>query len=370
MLNKNEQEVLALIQKDPFISQKEIAQALHIPRSTVASVISSLIAKKQLQGRAYVINAPTPTYVIGGMNIDRKFNLEGKLIPKTSNPVTSSTSIGGVGRNIAENLGRLDQAVTLLSVAGYDNAYDIIKEYTAPYVNLSQVTQLLHETTSSYSAVLDPHGEMLLALADMDICRHMTKEWINQHHSQLVQAESLVVDLNINLEAMQAIIDIARHHDINLVIVPVSAPKMTHLPDQLDGVNWIIVNRDESEAYFGYESSTHIKPTTLVQNWLKTGVKHVILTCGKDALYLGSHDTAEITKFTPPTASHIKDVTGAGDAFAAGLIYGILQNCSTEQSIHYALANAYLTIQSTDTVRNDLSSTLLDNTTTTLFGGD
>jgi sugar/nucleoside kinase (ribokinase family) len=36
------------------------------------------------------------------------------LVAETSNPVTSTRSIGGVARNIAENLGRLGETVALV----------------------------------------------------------------------------------------------------------------------------------------------------------------------------------------------------------------------------------------------------------------
>lgn len=48
-----------------------------------------------------------PIICIGGANLDRKFYAKFDITSETSNPVKSSTSVGGVARNIAENLGRL-----------------------------------------------------------------------------------------------------------------------------------------------------------------------------------------------------------------------------------------------------------------------
>ena len=45
----------------------------------------------------------------------------------TSNPVKSTKSIGGVARNIAENLGRLGENVTFLTAAGNDSEWSLIK---------------------------------------------------------------------------------------------------------------------------------------------------------------------------------------------------------------------------------------------------
>ena len=58
--------------------------------------------------------------VIGGANIDIKgspFNPSEKI---TSNPGAVNIALGGVGRNIAHNLGLLGVPVTFLSVVGDD----------------------------------------------------------------------------------------------------------------------------------------------------------------------------------------------------------------------------------------------------------
>src|SRR5690625_2625254 len=64
---------------------------------------------------------------IGGMNVDRKFYAKDSLQYETSNPATSSVSVGGGARNIAENLGRLDERVRLFSVSGEDGDWEMIK---------------------------------------------------------------------------------------------------------------------------------------------------------------------------------------------------------------------------------------------------
>ena len=46
--------------------------------------------------------------VIGGANVDIMGIADQALRPQDSNPGTIRTTLGGVGRNIAENLARLD----------------------------------------------------------------------------------------------------------------------------------------------------------------------------------------------------------------------------------------------------------------------
>ena len=127
MLNKNEKRVLEIIENDPFISQKAIGDKLGLTRSTVATIISSLTSKKYVIGRAYVVNESSGIYCIGAMNVDRKYNLLGHMVLGTSNPAISSVNVGGVARNIAENLGRIQLDVSLISLGGMDQDYQYIK---------------------------------------------------------------------------------------------------------------------------------------------------------------------------------------------------------------------------------------------------
>lgn len=362
LLTQNEQQVLGLIKENPFLSQLEIAGELNLTRSTVATVISSLTAKKQLLGRAYVVNQAASIVCVGGMNIDRKYILEQTLVPGTSNPVTSNFSIGGVARNIAENLGRLGEDVSLLSIGGRDQDFEWLKQETQSFVNFQHVIQLSEYATGTYSAVLDQKGEMQLALADMSVYDAMDLSWINAHQPLLAQAKLIVVDLNVPRETIEYIIDLANKTGIKLVVIPVSAPKMSHLPRQLNGVTWLIVNQDESEAFFDVKVETEADFEQLADLWLATGLDQVIITRGlKASLYANQSGVRE--KWTPPIVDVVVDVTGAGDSYASGIIYGQLHHYSFAESIRIAMTNAYYTIQTAQTVRLDLSQETLENQT-------
>ena len=65
-------------------------------------------------------SAEDPVIVIGGSGVDLIGRLHGKLRAGTSNPANIRTSFGGVARNVAENLSRLGQRVSLVTAVGDD----------------------------------------------------------------------------------------------------------------------------------------------------------------------------------------------------------------------------------------------------------
>lgn len=359
MLTPKEEQILAVLRENPFISQQELADLLAMNRSTVATVLSKMMDKGYLLGRAYILNNAKDVICVGGMNLDRKYRIDGQMAPGTSNPVSSSLSLGGVARNIAESLGRLEQNVGLLSVAGHDHDYDWIRSRTETYVDLSRVTQLEGEATSSYTAILDRTGEMQLALADMDICDRMTPDWLKAHQALLSQSRLIVADLNLPRDTVEHLIRLARKEELDLVLIPVSGPKMTHLPEDLRGVKWLVVNQDESEAYFDTWVTSEADFMELAEKWLRTGLEQVLITRGAKPSYY-AHQSGIRQFFAPPKVERIEDVTGAGDAFSAGLIYGLLAGKTAQESIAYGLTNAHKTIQTKESVRTDLSAAQLE----------
>lgn len=360
ILSQNEQRVLDIIQANPFIAQQDIAEELDLNRSTVATLISSLVNKKVIKGRAYILNKEPDIICIGGMNVDRKYVIQGDMIPQTSNPVNSTLSIGGVGRNIAENLGRLGEEVTFLSVAGYDHDYEWIKEQTESFVNMDNITQLKGVSTGAYSAILDHEGEMQLALADMSINDQMDIAWIKQHETLLSAAKMIIIDLNLPKETVNYIIQLSKTKEIPLIVVPVSSPKMNRLPRDLKGVDTIIVNLDESKTFFDIPVDEDYEPDELINLWLSTGIKQVILTSGSEETLYGHHEGIRAS-FQPPQVQQVIDVTGAGDSFVGGFVFGQSQAYNYEDSVKLALTNSYHTIQSNQTVRLNLSkSTIIE----------
>ena len=65
------------------------------------------------RGCEKIASTMNPIICIGGANVDRKLYAKHEIANGTSNPVKSSRTVGGVARNIAENLGRLGEKVDI-----------------------------------------------------------------------------------------------------------------------------------------------------------------------------------------------------------------------------------------------------------------
>lgn len=361
-MNENEQLIFGMIQENPFISQQEIADFVGLSRPAVANIISSLVKKGFILGKAYIVNQTESVVCIGAANVDKKIKTVHKLLPYTSNPVTSHTSIGGVARNVAENLGRLGQKVSLISIVGNDSEWQYVKELSNPFMDTDNVIVVEGQSTGTYTALLDADGEMYLGLADMSVYDAMTPDMLAKQAHVLQHAKCIVVDLNCPKDTIEYVCSFAQKYHIKLVLITVSEPKMERMPNELSAVDCLITNLGETCAYFGKKFETAKEQESAAKQWHDLGVKTVVMTAGAKAVLLSHLGHVEWLNVKSLENDQIVDVTGAGDSFTGAFVDSWLSEFSTLMKDHViaGMTNSYHTIQSVQTVRQNLTKERLN----------
>lgn len=354
-MTENERTILELIRQDPFISQQSLAEKVSLSRPAVANIISSLMKKEYVLGKAYILNQRNTIVCIGAANLDRKIKTETELIGYTSNPVNSQISIGGVVRNVAENLGRLEHEVSLISTVGNDPEWERIKTLSTPFMNTDGAIIVEGESTGCYTALLDKEGEMYLGLADMSIYDKFTPELLIKKQHLLKNAYCIVVDLNCPKATLEFIFAYAQKQQIKVAVIAVSEPKMRHLPTALNAVDYLFINKGELGTFVQETLDSETKLNQAIHQVLDYGVKNLILTAGANGVLFASKTQQKWFEIKPLDNALITDVTGAGDAFSAAYISAWLENQSIDDCMLAGMTNAYHTIQSEFTVRPNLT---------------
>lgn len=347
------QEVLQWIRENPFISQQDLADRLHLSRPAVAAYISALIKEGEILGRAYVLPQRGHILCIGGANVDRKIQAYEPIQLGTSNPSFVVESYGGVARNIAENLTRLGLPTSLVTMVGLDKEADRLLSYLAGLgTDVSQVIRSTAHRTGTYTAVLDVDGSMTVALADMGIYDDFTVEQLAPRLRVLQQAAMVIVDTNLPTEALAYVIAESTKKGALLIVAPVSSPKAKRLPRNLGGIHTLIANRDELAAISGIpidkEESIYAACAALKER----GCRTVVATMGKDGV--AWLDEANIFGTLPAESIEVVDVTGAGDAFVAGFCFAMASDAKTKQACQFATRLTGLTLVTKETVSTEI----------------
>ena len=368
------QRILALIQRNPYLSQQELSEQVGISRSAVAGHISALTREGLILGRAYVLpQAQRPIVCIGGANIDRKMRTTSPLQMGTSNPVRVQETFGGVARNVAENLARLGAPTQLLTAVGQDPAgAHLLAALRDCGVDTGGCLAVAGVSSGTYTAVLDDSGEMVLALAHMDVCAQQTPEWLRQCAAQRAAARLVVADLNLPAESVAQLLQDAQTSAAPLVIVAVSEPKMANLPADLNGLGLLILNVGELHARVGRVLNTEEDITAACREVHAQGVRRIIVTRGAQGVlyseyseYSDDHDGKDnggSLSHIPAPAVTVRDVTGAGDSFSAAVCWS-LYHAPDDLGLaaRRGVALSALTVQSEQSVLPDLHADLLES---------
>ena len=136
--------------------------------------------------------------VIGAANIDLIGFSKDKLIYKDSNIGTLETFLGGVGRNIAENLKHLDFDVEFLSVLADDEFSKMIID-SCNDLDISIKHSLIRENrkTSFFMAIMNRFNDMALGLSAMDIYDDIPDSFILDNLEIIAQNDYCVLETNL-----------------------------------------------------------------------------------------------------------------------------------------------------------------------------
>lgn len=346
-----EKEILELINKNPLISQKEIGQQLNITRSSVGVHITKLIKKGYIKGRGYVIDKADYVTVIGAANIDIQGFTEEKLLRKESNPGTVKICLGGVGRNISENMVRLGVNTKLITVTGGDhNSKKLIDECIECGIDMKHCLILPDENASIYLAIMSEKGDMEIALSDMRIEDRLTVDYIKSKSHILRNSEIIVLDACLPREVIEYIL--INFSEKKIMLDPVSIKKARKVKDIIGGFYTIKLNRNEAQYLSEIEIIDEKSLKDAVRYFIKKGVKRVYITLGEQGVFYGEKDYYNKYK---SSSVKVKNATGAGDAFMAGIVFGELYKGNIDDIAKFSTAVAILTLNHHDTVNPNMS---------------
>ena len=366
-LTPREHEIVELLRADPLLDAAGLADATGATKAATAVHLSNLTRKGVILGRGYVVRPDDrAVVVVGGANMDIKAHSRRGIELRTSNPGEAVTTPGGVGRNIAENLARLGTSTHLVAPVGRDAFGDQLVDH-ARSIGISVDHMVRTDgATGTYLAVLDADGELFVAVANMAITDTLTVPQLGAARDLIPHADLLVVDGNLPPSAVAWLLDYAAAVSVAVVVDPVSVAKARHFRETLDPSRPVLAmtpNLDELCALVDRAVPNSKAAIAKAARELHAlGIEHVWVRRGTRGSLLSSAASAKrpVVEEIAAPAVDVADVTGAGDAMTAGFVHALLRGDEPLEAARFGQMAAALTVATTDTVRADLSATLID----------
>jgi pseudouridine kinase len=285
--------------------------------------------------------------VFGGSNTDIVGVPETAFRPRDSNPGHVGVAAGGVGRNVAENLVRLDVEVCFVTAFGDDvNGRARRAECEAAGIDVSRSISVPGTMGSVYLAVLDEHGDLAAAVSDMRALDDVGPSEASSALEAIGAVDALVLDANLRVDTLARIREIMPVAPLFLECV--SAAKAERLIPLLPGAAAVHANVLEAGVLCGTGFERSVESATLAARALVAlGVSAAYVTAGDRGTAWAS---AAGAGSLPAPVTDVVNATGSGDAFMAGVVASTLAGQDAYRVALFASACAGVTLRSEHTV--------------------
>ena len=263
--------------------------------------------------------------VLGDIVVDVVAAMSVPVARGSDSPAHIRYAAGGAGANVAAWLADLGEPVSLIGRVGADDAGNrCLASLTAAGVELSVAVDP-EATTGTVIVLVDPDGERSmvpdrganLGLRPADVDKRLFVPGDHLHLSGYP-----LLDAGSRAAAVQAL-TLARAAGMTISVDPAStAPILAYGTDRFlaatEGTDLLLPNRSEAELLTG-RSDPHAAAEELAKRY-----GAAVVTCGAQgaawATDGGGGGGGKAAGQVPAQPARVVDTTGAGDAFAAGLL--------------------------------------------------
>jgi len=262
--------------------------------------------------------------VIGAVFVDIKGYPDANFIPTGRNAGRVEQVHGGVGRNVAEDIANCELRPTFVSLVDDTGAgVDVIRKLKNHRVNTDYIRQT-RDGMGSWLAVFDNDGDVyasiskrpnLLPIADI----------LDTHGDEIfANADSVIIEIDVDKEIVKRAFKLAKKHNKKVYSVVGNMSIALERRDFLKSIDCFVCNIQEAGILFfdDYSEKTVDEMVDIIsERVIAAQIPSMIVTMGGDgAVYADMHGDKG---FCPARKVEVKDTTGAGDSFCAGVAIGL-----------------------------------------------
>lgn len=298
--------------------------------------------------------------VIGSSGLDIKGRFaQDEIRWETANLGRVRNAVGGVARNIAENLARLEIPTVLLTAVGDDvEGRRVLEHNQARGIDCTSVRVVSGARTSTYLALLKPDGDVMVAISDFDIMQWVDVEYLRAQEDLLADADMVVIDATLSPEALATIFELADKHHVRICADPTTPSLAGRLCPYIPQLHLVVPNAAETAALCGLANPAHDRDSAIsaARQLVSLGAYIAVVTLGPQGLAYADGSGAG---FIRAIHTNVVDATGAGDALSGAVIFGLLNDVPLDEAMRLGVTAASLTLQTTETVVPELTQELL-----------
>ena len=262
--------------------------------------------------------------VIGAVFVDIKGYPDSNFIPSGRNAGRVEQVHGGVARNVAEDIANCELRPTFVSlVDGSGTGMDVVRKLKDHKVNTDYI-RTTRDGMGTWLAVFDNDGDVYSSISKrpnlLPIC-----DILDQHGDEIFRnADSVVIEICVDKEIVKRVFKLAKKYGIKVFAVVANMSIALERRDFLQSIDCFVCNIQEAGMLFSadYSDKTVDEMVEIIgRNVHAAQIPSMIVTMGGQGAVFA--DKNGYKGYCPARRVEVKDTTGAGDSFCAGVAIGL-----------------------------------------------
>ena len=249
---------------------------------------------------------PLSTYIPGGRNAGRVVQVH-----------------GGVSRNIVEDIANVELRPTFVSLVDETSAgADVIKKLQSHKVD-TRYMRRTEDGMGTWLAIFDNSGDVTAAISKRPDLRPIAAILDEQGDEIFREADSISLEIDMDKEVVKRTFALAEKYGKPIYAVVSNMSIAVERRDFMRSVHCFICNQQEAGILFSenYDDVTPEEMLETLQMKIRGAqISRMVVTMGAQGAVFATLDGE--SGWCPAKKVDVKDTTGAGDAFFAGVVIG------------------------------------------------
>ena len=284
--------------------------------------------------------------VLGAVFIDIKGHSTSSYIPAGRNVGTVEEVHGGVSRNVVEDIANVELRPKFVSLVDESGIGTGVLEKLNNHKVDTRYVRRTPDGMGKWLAVFDNHGDVVASISKRPDLSAINDILDEQGDEIFGDADSIALEIDI-----KRVFKYAEKYNLKVYAAVSNMSIAVERRDFLKNVECFVCNQQEAGILFmdDYsEKSPEEMQEILAKKIQGAQIQKMIVTLGgKGAVYA---DINGKTGFVPARKVDVKDTTGAGDSFFAGVTIGLTYGKTLEEACEIGSTLAASVIVTSDNV--------------------
>lgn len=285
--------------------------------------------------------------VVGNVFVDIKGFPDDLYIPRGRNAGRVEIVHGGVGRNVAEDIANVELRPRFVSmVDDTPEGHGVLRKLQNHKVNTDYVV-VTPDGMGMWLAVFDQMGDVAGSISKRPKMGPLLKLLEEKGDEIFQDADSIVLEIDLDKEIIKQVFKYAEKYGKKVYAVVANMGIASQRRDFLQSIDCFVCNVLEAGILFVSDFSD-MEPEELCEALAEcianARIPSMVVTMGsRGAVYADMYGNRGIC---PAESVKVRDTTGAGDAFCAGVVIGLTYGKSMSEAVEIGthLASSVITV--------------------------